>query len=53
VAVNGLANAPPLAGQATGDIINRAPVLFLPANWVFSIRGLIYLGLTACCRTRA
>lgn len=47
MAVNGLANALSLTGQATGDIINRDPVFFLPANWVFSIWGLIYLGLTA------
>lgn len=46
VAVNGLANALPLNGIRTGDVINRDPVLFLPANWAFSIWGLIYLGLT-------
>jgi translocator protein len=45
VVVNGLANALPLNGQTTGDVINRDPVLFLPANWVFSIWGLIYLSL--------
>ena len=43
VAINGLANALPLNGQSTGDIINRDPVYFLPAGWVFSIWGLIYL----------
>ena len=47
VTVNGLANALPLNGQMTGDIINRDPVYFLPANWAFSIWGLIYLALTA------
>jgi tryptophan-rich sensory protein len=47
VTVNGLANALPLNGQATGDIINRDPVYFLPAGWVFSIWGLIYLALVA------
>lgn len=45
VGVNGLANALPLNGIATGDVINRDPTLFLPANWVFSIWGLIYLAL--------
>ena len=45
VGVNGLANALPLNGITTGDVINRDPVFFLPANWVFSIWGLIYLGL--------
>jgi benzodiazapine receptor len=41
IGVNGLANALPLNGITTGDVINRDPVLFLPANWVFSIWGLI------------
>ena len=45
IGVNGLANALPLNGITTGDVINRDPVLFLPANWVFSIWGLIYLSL--------
>ncbi|HEY8598714.1 MAG TPA: tryptophan-rich sensory protein [Thermomicrobiales bacterium] len=47
IGVNGLANALPLNGITTGDVINRDPVLFLPANWVFSIWGLIYLSLIA------
>lgn len=47
IAVNGLANALPLNGQTTGEIINRDPVYFLPASWVFSIWGLIYLALVA------
>jgi translocator protein len=45
--VNGLANALPLNGQNTGDISNRFPVLFTPAGYVFSIWGVIYLGLLA------
>lgn len=45
IGVNGLANALPLNGITTGDVINRDPVLFLTANWVFSIWGLIYLSL--------
>jgi benzodiazapine receptor len=47
VAVNGLANVLPFNGITTGDVINRDPVAFLPANWVFSIWGLIYLALMA------
>lgn len=45
VAVNGLANALPLNGKNTGDIVNRDPVYFQPANWAFGIWGLIYLAL--------
>lgn len=45
VVVNGLANALPLNGIRTGDVINRDPTPFLPANWAFSIWGLIYLWL--------
>ena len=45
IGVNGLANALPLNGITTGDVINRDPVFFLPAGWVFSIWGLIYLSL--------
>lgn len=47
VTVNGLANALPLNGIQTGDVINKDPIYFLPANWAFSIWGLIYLGLGA------
>lgn len=43
--VNTLANALPLNGQNTGEISNRFPILFVPAGYVFSIWGLIYLGL--------
>ena len=45
--VNGMANALPLNGQNTGEISNRFPVLFTPAGYVFSIWGVIYLGLLA------
>jgi hypothetical protein len=45
--VNGLANALPINGQSTAEISNRFPVLFTPANYVFAIWGLIYLGLIA------
>jgi translocator protein len=44
---NGLANALPLNGQTTGEISDRFPVLFTPAGYVFSIWGLIYVGLIA------
>ena len=45
LAMNGLANALPLNGQLTGEISNRFKVYFTPAGYVFSIWGLIYLGL--------
>jgi benzodiazapine receptor len=45
VAANGLANALPLNGQTTGEISDRFQVYFVPAGYVFSIWGLIYLGL--------
>jgi hypothetical protein len=47
VVVNGLANALPLNGQTTGEISDRFQVYFVPAGYVFSIWGLIYLGLVA------
>lgn len=47
VVVNALANALPLNGQTTGEIADRFEVLFIPAGYVFSIWGLIYLGLIA------
>jgi translocator protein len=47
IAVNGLANALPINGQQTGAISDRFPVFFVPAGYVFSIWGLIYLGLVA------
>lgn len=45
--VNGLANALPLNGQTTGEISDRFEVFFVPAGYVFSIWGLIYLALIA------
>jgi hypothetical protein len=45
--VNGLANALPLNGQNTGQISDRFHVYFVPAGYVFSIWGLIYIGLIA------
>jgi hypothetical protein len=47
VAVNGLANALPINNQTTGEISDRFEVFFVPAGYVFSIWGLIYLGLFA------
>ncbi len=47
IVVNGLANALPLNGQTTGEISDRFQVYFVPAGYVFSIWGLIYLGLIA------
>lgn len=47
IVVNGLANALPINGQTTGEISDRFDVYFVPAGYVFSIWGLIYLGLIA------
>jgi hypothetical protein len=47
IAINGLANALPLNGQTTGEISDRFQVYFVPAGYVFSIWGLIYVGLIA------
>ncbi|HPH98451.1 MAG TPA: hypothetical protein PKW33_20620 [Anaerolineaceae bacterium] len=45
--VNGLANALPINGLNTGQISDRFQVYFVPAGYVFSIWGIIYLGLIA------
>lgn len=45
--VNILANALPLNGQNTGAISDRFQVYFVPAGYVFSIWGLIYIGWIA------
>ena len=47
LAVNILANAVPFNGQLTGEISDRFQVYFVPAGYVFSIWGIIYLGLIA------
>lgn len=44
---NYLANALPLGGKTTGEISNQFSVYFVPAGYVFSIWGLIYLWLLA------
>lgn len=43
IVVNGLANALPINGQNTGEISDKFPIQFVPAGYVFSIWGLIYL----------
>jgi hypothetical protein len=47
ITINGLANALPLNGQTTGAISDRFRVYFVPAGYVFSIWGVIYLALLA------
>lgn len=45
IAINALANILPINGQTTGGISDRFPIRFVPEGYVFSIWGLIYLGL--------
>ena len=47
IVINTLANALPLNGLNTGEISDRFAIFFVPAGYVFSIWGLIYLGLLA------
>jgi TspO/MBR family len=47
ISVNVLANALPINGLNTGEISDRFKVYFVPAGYVFSIWGVIYLGLLA------
>jgi hypothetical protein len=47
ITVNILANSLPLNGLDTGEISDRFEIYFVPAGYVFSIWGLIYLGLIA------
>ena len=47
LSVNILASALPLNGQNTGEISDRFQVYFVPAGYVFSIWGVIYLGWIA------
>jgi benzodiazapine receptor len=47
ITINGLANALPINEQTTGEISDRFRVYFVPAGYVFSIWGLIYLALMA------
>ncbi len=43
--VNTLANTLPINGLSTGEISDRFKVYFVPAGYVFSIWGIIYIGL--------
>jgi len=45
IAVNAAANIVPINGVNTGEVSARYPTGFTPAGWVFSIWGIIYLGL--------
>jgi benzodiazapine receptor len=45
IVINGLANAIPFNGLTTAEISDRFQVYFVPAGYVFSIWGLIYLAL--------
>ncbi|MBN1640163.1 MAG: tryptophan-rich sensory protein [Anaerolineae bacterium] len=47
IVVNALANALPINDITTGQISDEFDVYFVPAGYVFSIWGLIYLGLIA------
>jgi hypothetical protein len=47
ITINALANILPLNGQNTGEISDRFKVLFVPAGYVFSIWGVIYIGMIA------
>jgi hypothetical protein len=47
IVVNVLASTLPLGGKDTGQISDQFQVFFVPAGYVFSIWGLIYLGLIA------
>ena len=44
LAVNIMATTLPLNGQDTGAISDRFQVYFVPAGYVFSIWGVIYIG---------
>ena len=45
LAGNGLAASGKMSGDSIGTIANRYQSLFLPANYVFGIWSLIYVGL--------
>lgn len=45
IIINSLANVLPLNGKFTGEISDSFSVFFVPAGYVFSIWGVIYLGL--------
>lgn len=45
--INSLSQTLPFNNQTSADIANQYPNYFLPANYVFGIWGLIYIGLIA------
>ncbi len=45
ITINGLANALPFNGITTGEVSDSFDTYFVPAGYVFSIWGLIYIGL--------
>jgi len=47
ITINVLANTLPINGLNTGQISDRFHVYFVPAGYVFSIWGIIYIGLIA------
>ena len=47
IVINGAANVLPINGQTTAEISDRFRVFVVPAGYVFSIWGLIYIGLIA------
>lgn len=47
IGINFLANLLPLNGLNTGQISDRFAILFVPAGYVFSIWGVIYIGWLA------
>jgi hypothetical protein len=47
ITVNVLANALPINGLGTGDISDMFEVYFVPAGYVFSVWGVIYLAIAA------
>ena len=47
IVINILANALPINGKGTGEISDTFQVYFVPAGYVFSIWGIIYIGLIA------
>ncbi len=47
IVVNALANTLPINGQTTGEVSDQFDVYFVPAAYVFSIWGLIYIALVA------
>ncbi|MFL7813004.1 MAG: tryptophan-rich sensory protein, partial [Anaerolineales bacterium] len=44
ITINVLANTLPINGLYTGDISDRFDIYFVPAGYVFSIWGVIYIG---------